>query len=47
VCLVDDEETDRPRQQMLEERAILEPFRREVQHLAFAVGDLPVRLARL
>ncbi len=47
VRLIDDEEADRPRQQMLEERAILEAFRREVQHLAFALGNLPVRLARL
>ena len=44
---VDDEEAHLAREQALEEIAILESLRREIENLAFAVLDLSVRLARL
>ena len=47
VRLVDDEQADGAREQPLEEVAVLEPLGREVEDLALALGDLPVRLARL
>ena len=40
-----DEEADRAREQVLEERAILEALGGEIENLSFAIGDLPVRLA--
>jgi hypothetical protein len=46
VRFIHDEERHAPREQALEEIAVLEPFRREVENLAFTVLDLARRLAR-
>ena len=47
VCLVDDEQAHRAREQPIEEVAVLEPLGREVEDLALALLDLARRLARL
>jgi len=47
VRLIDNEEADRAGEEVLEERAILESLRREVQDLALTPGDLPVYFATL
>ncbi len=45
--LIDDEETDRAREEMLEERTILETLGSEVKYFSLALCDLTVRLSRL
>ena len=47
VRLVDDEQAHGAREQSIEEVAVLEPLRREIEDLALALLDLPRRLARL
>src|ERR1700686_2109646 len=47
VRLIDDEETDRAREKVLEKSAVLETLGSEVKHFSLALGNLAVHLARL
>src|SRR6202030_2168766 len=47
VRLIDDKETDRAREEMLEKRTILEALGGEVQHFSLAFSNLAVSLSRL